>query len=95
MDLLFSRYASPFLFINGMLQTGRFAEFVESLVKKDSEEKEEKTLWEFYLNRQVDGSFKEFKEEFRNNKNNASMSANDIETTVQDSMNILKNFIPE
>lgn len=95
MDLLFSRYASPFLFINGMLQTGRFTYFVENLVKKDNEEKEDKALWEYYLNRPVEGSFKEFKEELRNDRNNASLSANDIETTVKNSLDILKNFNPE
>ena len=96
MDLLFKRYASPFLFINGMLQTGRFTEFVESLVNTVNEEKEEKHLWEFYLSRpMIEGSYQEFKEEIKNNNSNASLSANDIETTVKDSMNILKNFNPE
>lgn len=96
MDLLFKRYASPFLFINGMLQTGRFTEFVESLVNTVNEEKEEKHLWEFYLSRpMIESSYQEFKEEIKNNNSNASLSANDIETTVKDSMNILKNFNPE
>ena len=95
MDLLFKRYASPFLFIDGMLQTGRFTEFVESLIVKDNKEREEQRLWEFYLNRPIECSFIEFKEGIENDENNASLSANDIETTVQNSMNILQNFNPE
>ena len=95
MDLLFKRYASPFLFIDGMLQTGRFTEFVESLIKKDHEEQEDRTLWEFFINRQINGTFKEFKESLKTDRENATLSANDIETTVQNSMNILKNFNPE
>ena len=95
MDLLFKRYASPFLFIDGMLQTGRFTEFVDSLMKKENEEQEERTLWEFFINRPIDGTFKEFKETLKIDRENAAMSANDIETTVQNSMNILQNFNPE
>ena len=95
MDLLFKRYASPFLFIDGMLQTGRFTEFVDNLVEKDYKEREEQRLWEFYLNRPIEISFIEFKEGVKNDNNNASLSANDIETTVQNSMNILQNFNPD
>lgn len=95
MDLLFKRYASPFLFIDGMLQTGRFLEFVESLIRKENEEREERTLWEFFINRPIDGTFAEFKEGLKTDRENAAMSASDIETTVQNSLNILQNFNPE
>lgn len=81
-----------------MLQTGRFTEFVEKLVNKDNEEKEDQRMWEYYLSNHMqfyEGSFSNFREGIKNDRNNSSLSANDIETTIQDSMNILKNFNPE
>ena len=95
MDLLFKRYASPFLFINGMIQTGRFCEFVYSFTKTINAEKEEETSWEFFLHRVFEGSYADFKEMLRNNKNNKNLSERTIETTVQHSMKILNNFNPD
>lgn len=95
MDLLFKRYASPFLFMDGMIQTGRFDEFVFDFVNAENKEKEEKTEWEFYLHKVFEGSFSEFKEEIETNKKNRTMSTRTIETTVQHSMNILGSFNPE
>jgi hypothetical protein len=95
MDLLYQRYASPFSFMDGMIQTGRFSEFVESLVKTVNEEREEKEQWEFWLHKVWDGTYEKFKEEIKNNKENLSMSKRTIETTIQNSMDILKNFNPQ
>lgn len=98
MDLLCRRYASPFLFVNEMLKVGRFAEFVDNLIKTDNKEKEEKAVWEYYLSARMqfyEGSFEDFKEGLKNNRDNANMTAKDIETTVNHSMKILNNFNPE
>ena len=94
MDLLFKRYASPFSFVDGMIQTCRFSEFVDSFVETVGKEKEEEINWEFFLHKVWEGSFQNFKEELDNNKQNQSMSKGTIETTVQHSMNILNNFSP-
>ena len=95
MDLLFKRYASPFVFLNGMIQAKRFSEFVDEFVKTIHEEKEEKTKWEYFLHRVFDKSFNEFKEEIKVNQDNQNMSDSQIEATVLHSNNILKNFNPE
>ncbi len=95
MDLLFKRYASPFLFIDGMIQAGRFTEFVENFVACSNKEKEEKHLWEYYLFREWERSFNDFKESVENDSKNAALSVDDIETTIQNSINILQNFNPE
>lgn len=95
MDLLYQRYASPFSFIDGMILTGRFGEFVENFVQTINEEKEEKNTWDFWLHRVWEGSFAEFKERLRIDNENQNMSKGTIETTVQDSLNILKNFNPQ
>lgn len=98
MDLLFKRYASPFLFINGMIQTSRFTEFVENLIATSNKEKEEEHLWRYFLSVRMqfyEGSFDDFRESLKNDRNNAALSVDDIETTIQNSMNILQNFNPE
>ena len=96
MDLLFKRYASPYIFLDGMIQTERFAEFVTEFIRTNNEEKEDSAKWEFYLHKiQADCSYKDFIEELENNQQNQNLSKSDIESTVQNSLNILNSFNPE
>ena len=95
MDWLFKRYASPFLFIDGMIQTGRFTEFVFEFVKTVSDEKEEQFNWEYWLHKVWEGTYEAFRTEIENEKKNKNMPARTIETTVNDSLKILKNFNPK
>ena len=94
MDLLFKRYASPFLFLDGYISTCRFCEFIDEFAKKVISEREEDVNWEFYLHKVHEGTFKEFVDEIKINKENAEMTKADIETTVKESLNILKSFNP-
>ena len=87
MDLLFSKYASPFSFIDPMIQTLRFSEFVDEFLTLESEKKE----WEFYLHKVFNKSF----DEFKNSMEQPKASEEQVETTVQNSISILQNFIPE
>ena len=48
-DLLFKRYASPFLLMDEMIATDRLVEFVDSIVKRTNKDNEESTLWEFFF----------------------------------------------
>ena len=95
MDLLFKRYADPFSFINGMILTGRFGEFVSSFMKTINDEQDEETKWQFYLHKVLEGSYDEFKNRLKVRMDNQNMSERTIETTVKHSMNILQNFNPE
>ena len=94
MDLLFKRYANPFPFVDGMIQTGRFSEFVQSFIEKENSEREEQTAWDFWLHKVWEGSFTDFRSEMENDKKNKQMSEKTMEATIKDSMNILKNFNP-
>ena len=95
MDLCFSRYADPFSFMDGMIATGRFYDFVVSLVNTVNKEKDEKSLWEYWLHKHWgDGSFDDFVAGIKTDAENQNMSARTIETTIQDSLNILNNFNP-
>ena len=95
MDLLFKRYANPFPVVDGMIQTGRFSEFVRQIIEKENSEREEQTAWEFWLHKVWEGSFADFRSGMENDKKNKQMSEKTMETTIKDSMNILKNFNPE
>lgn len=95
MDLLSKRYASPCFFLNGMIQTGRLDEFVNDFMQITNDETEEQVNWEFYLHKVVEGSFKDFIEELKTDKENKNMSKRTIETTVKNSLDILQNFKPE
>ena len=95
MDLLFARYADPFSFINGMILTGRFDEFVSSFMQTINGEKEEETHWQFFLHKVLEGSYEDFRNRVKIRAEHQNMSERTIETTVKHSMNILQNFNPE
>ena len=94
MDLLYQRYASPFLFMDGYIETGRFCEFVDEFIKTYNKEKEEKLDWEYFLHKVYDMTYQEFKEHIKINSETQNMTARTIETTINDSLNILGNFNP-
>jgi hypothetical protein len=94
MDLLFKRYASPFLFMGEMIRSVRFDEFVTEFIKTTNEEHEEKASWEFYLHKVQEGSYKDFIDEMQNDKENQKMTEETKESIVQNAMNILNNFNP-
>ena len=95
MDRLFARYADPFSFMQNMIRVERFSEFVESLWTTTEKERNDREVWEFYLHRVLDKTLDEFKEELRVQAMNRNISARELETTINHSMNILKNFNPE
>lgn len=85
MDLLFSKYASPFSFIDILIDCGRFSEFIDEFYQAENEEKE----WQFFLHKVYDKSFEDFKEAMK------PQPVVNLETTVKTSKNILDNFKPE
>ena len=94
MDLLFKRYASPFLFMDGMMQTGRFSEFVDEFVHTVYAENNDQAAWEFYLHKVQEGSYKDFKEEMETDQKNQNMTDDEKASNIQIAMNILNNFTP-
>lgn len=94
MDTLFSKYACPFDFVDGMIQTGRFSEFVKEFIELDNSKREEEQMWQVYLHKVFDKSYNEFRESIKFD-NREEVSELEIEATVKDSKNILANFIPK
>ena len=92
MDLLFKRYASPFILLDNLLLTNSTSEFIDDFFKFVNEEKEEQVRWEFFLHKIYDKTWKEFINEV-----NISNDEKEIElgATIKKSKNILNNFTPE
>ena len=92
MDLLFKRYASPYSFIQGMIDTGRFEEFVTNFVLTVNKEKSDKTDWEFFLHKVFDKSYNEWQEEVKTINKNQKISTVDVKTTIKNTNDIINQF---
>ena len=94
MDLLFKRYASPFILIDNLILTNSSSSFIDDLIDFINKEKEEQINWEFFLHKVFDKSWKEFCDELI-----AQESINDekidLGATFKKSKNMLNNFTPE
>ena len=93
MDLLFKRYASPFLYLDALLESGNFARGVLNVWNAAQEDK----LWEFYLsnNPMNKKSFEDWKKETqRQVQAQTPLSRAQIDATVKKSQEILQNFKP-
>lgn len=95
MDLLFKRYASPFLLLDQYIHSCRLAEFIDALVDVQNEE----LMWETWLHKVLDKSFDEFKEDVaaqvRSSKQPDEMTNEQIEATIHRSNHILDEFYPQ
>lgn len=78
-----------------MIQAGRFRDFVISFWNTSAKEENEQKSWDFYLHKVFEGSFTEFIEGMKQEAKERNLSAETIEATVNESMNILRNFNPE
>lgn len=94
MDRLYKRYADPFSFINGMILSGRFREFVISFWNTTQKEINEEKSWEFYLHRVLEGSFEDFMKAQKTDAEHRNLPERTIETTMNHTNKILRNFNP-
>lgn len=87
MDLLFHRYASPFLLLDQIIPSGDLSDFISTVWGI----REEEMQWQYFLTKVFDKSFEEFKESL---KPQMGMSKEEIETTINESMTLMGSFIP-
>lgn len=93
MDLLFKRYASPFILLDNLILISSSSSFIDDLLKFTSDEKEEQIKWEFFLHKVFDKSWKEFCDELITQE--SSDKEIDLGATIKKSKNMLNNFTPE
>lgn len=90
MDLLATRYASPFVILDAVILEGGFCDFAVELYQIIDEEK----LWDIWLNklRFDERSFDEWKESLTASP---PEQKTDLKATVTNSMEILNGFSPQ
>lgn len=79
--------------MNGMLRTGRIAEFVDEVINIHNEEYKEKAMWEVWLHRVFDKSFSEFTQALDDKKTAAPTQA-EVTNIVLETKNMLNGFVP-
>ena len=92
MDLLFVRYASPFILLDSFITTNSLNDFVNDFFNFVIEERNEKSQWEFFLHKVYDKSWSEFSNDVEQAENQKPI---DLGATLMKSKNMLNNFTPE
>ena len=87
MDLLFTRYASPFVLLDGLIMTNSLNSFVDDFFDFVNEERN----WEFFLHKVYDQSWSDFVKEIEQSENQKPV---DLGATIVKSKNMLNNFTP-
>ena len=88
MDLLFKRYASPFVLLDNLIATASLSAFIDDFFKFAGEENK----WQFFLHKVFDKSWKEFCEEIDSANKTEKI---DLGATIKKSYDMLNNFTPE
>ena len=88
MDLLFKRYASPFILLDGLILTNSLNNFISDFIGFVNKDKE----WEFFLHKIYDKSWSEFSDSIKQSDDHEPI---DLGATLIKSKNILNNFTPE
>ena len=91
MDLLFSRYASPFILLDSFITTNSLNDFVNDFFNFVIEERNEKSQWEFFLHKVYDKSWSEFSYDIEQSENQKPI---DLGATLMKSKTMLNNFTP-
>ena len=87
MDLLFVRYASPFVLFAGLILTNSLNKYVYDFFDFINEDRE----WEFFLHKVYDKSWSEFSNDMKQSENQKPI---DLGATLVKSKNMLSNFTP-
>ena len=92
MDLLFKRYASPFVLLDNFIATNSLSDFIDDFLKFIGEERQEDTKWQFFLHKVFDKSWKDFCDEIESVDKGVKI---DLGATIKKSHNMLTNFTPD
>ena len=87
MDLLFVRYASPFILLDGLIVTNSLYNFISDFLGFVNEDEN----WEFFLHKVYDKSWSEFSNDIEQAENQKPI---DLGATLMKSKNMLNNFTP-
>lgn len=80
--------------INQMIRTKRLYEFISELVQIRNEELDDKAQWEFWLHKDYERSFQEFREAIEQRKAQENISDEEQIEIVKESNRITSSFVP-
>ena len=89
MDLLFKRYASPFLILDSYIENKSLTSFLRTLYEKVGEER----MWEVWLHKVDNKSFDEFKNSIVGANEKVDNSTDTINDILSNSLDISRNNI--
>ena len=94
--MLCKRYASPFLFLDTLIENRALKSGLETLHNKTEEEK----LWNLYTAYASNifaelPSFEEWRQQVTKPTQQAGLSKQEVNTAVNDANNLLRNFNPQ
>ena len=89
MDLLFKRYASPFLILDSYIENKSLTSFLRTLYEKVGEER----MWEVWLYKVDNQSFDEFKNSIVEANEKIDNSTDTINDILSNSLDISRNNI--
>lgn len=99
MDLLFSRYASPFEFMRPYIEQGRFGEFVTEIIeaenkrrKEQADKEEEEKLWTAYVHSYSDKTFSEWRRDILRPASTSGTGKRDEDMTKADIDALMKRL---
>lgn len=99
MDLLFSRYASPFEFMRPYIEQGRFGEFVTEIItaenkrrKEQTEKEDEEKLWNAYIHSYSEKSFVDWRADVMKPASPKSTGKKDEDMTKADIDNLMNRL---
>ena len=92
MDIVHSRYSEPMPLMAGYIETGRFSDFVDAVIRAHIEDKE----FAVWLHKVHDKSFDDFRDSLKGSVELKGMEITKEQAgaTINDSFDILKNFTP-
>ncbi len=94
MDLLFREYASPFILLDKIIESGNFVKWIDKFLKSHKE----KIQWEYWLHKEYEQSWIDYKKDCdfkeRTYEELQNFDDKEIETTVKQSFDVLENFNP-
>lgn len=92
---MYKRYANPLELLDMMLMSGRMQHFVNDFVKTSNEETEEEKLWQYWLHKDWEHSWFEFRTSLNDhNSLNAAPTQDEQVDIVKQSMLIMEGFCP-
>lgn len=92
MDLVFREYASPFSLLDAVIASGRFLDWIDQFL----ESHKEKVQWEHWLHKVFDQSWSDYSgASSQVDQATMNMTKSEIETTINDSYDIMNNFVPD